>query len=294
MTGGYIATWLPDFSPFLGDYGTLARGRLLTEGNLEELDYVSIGDNAGMAAMTSFKFSHDVTISADAGAESLGAGFSVAFNSEGSFLYHFQNAKMHRIKNKGQFFQELATKILTGEIPWDDSFVVVDEVVLAEQSTILVSKTSGSNVRVSASGSSNAKVNFADPSLNLAFATSKGTIFDYSGHVDSRPLYHAVKPTIKPRGAVESDGPPRRPTGPTFGQIYKGAKKLLSGRELEPHEIEIEVLEKNLVDAKLLLNGRVARFNIAFEEVTPNQVLADYIKDDEAALPIEQFLVMET
>jgi len=292
LTGGYIATWLPDFSPYIGDYGTIARGRLLADGNLEELEYIDINHYVGVSSMESFKYSHDVTISAEAGAEHLGAGFNVLFNSEGAFLYHFQNANIHRVENKGVFFQELAYKIMTGEIPWDDSYVIVDEVVVAERSTILISRSSGGSMSIASGTQSDAQVNFADASLNLAFKRSKGTIFDYAGHTDTRPLYHAVKPTIKPRGSVGAPSGPR-PKAPTLSRLYENAKKLVGGRDIQPTEVEIKVLEEDVVEVALQVRGRVARFWISFDTVTPEIALADDVSEAEDIIKAEEFLVFE-
>ena len=296
LTGGYIATWLPDFSPLIGDYGVLARGRLLADGNLGDLGYVNIDYYTGVSSMENFKYSHDITIHAeaklDASAQQLGGGFTVAFNSEGSFLYHFQNAKIHRIDNKGVFFKELAFKIMTGEIPWDDSYVIVDEVVVAERSTILISKSRGGSVRIMSEKPSTGAVNFADPALNLAFSTSKGTIFDYAGHSETRPLYHAVKPTIKPRGSVKGSRGPK-PTGPSLGRLYEHAKKLVGGRELTPIEIDLRAETDDMVEASLNIDGRTARFLISFENVTPEYVIEDNLGPEEVIIPVQKFLVFE-
>lgn len=115
LTGGYIATWLPDFDPHIGDFGAIARGRLLTDGNLCDLKYIDTDYYTTIASTKSFKYASDISISAASAGGSSSSGYNVTFNKEGAFLYHFQNAALHRIGNKGVFFKELAYKILTGE-----------------------------------------------------------------------------------------------------------------------------------------------------------------------------------
>jgi len=289
LTGGYIATWLPDFDPFIGDFGAIARGRLLTDGNLEELGYIDAQKFIGVSSTKSFKYTSDVSISAESsGGPAL--GYVVTFNKEGSFIYHFQNAAHHRIENKRAFFKELAHKILTGVIPWDDSYVIVDEVFIAETSTILISKSSKGVVNIKSDGSVKEIPNFADSKLNLAFSISKGTIFDYAGQTDTRPLFHAVKPTIKPKGSVGGTRGPK-PTGPSLSSFYDYAKRLVKDRDIKPTEIELYAVEDNLLEAVLTLNGRSAKFDIVFENLTPDYIMKDNLGDEEEIIAIENVLV---
>ena len=176
------------------------------------------------------------------------------------------------------------------ESPWDDAFVLVDEVYVAERSTILISKTSGGIVSINAHLKLDNTVNFADQKLNLAFSMSRGTIFDFAGQTDTRPLFHAVKPTIKPKGTVSGQRGPK-PGGPSLSSLYEYAKTLIGNREIRPTEIELVAAEESLVEAVLTVGGRSAAFQIAFEDLTPEYVIEDNLETEEEIVPIEKILV---
>lgn len=292
LTGGYIATWLPNFLPFIGDFGVLSHGRLFTEGNLHDLGYIDLERYVSIASTRSFKYMSGVSISAIG---STGAGdqeLSIDFQKEGAFIYHFQNACHHQIAKRQSFYKDLSYKILTGEIPWDDNFVIVDEIFEAEQSTVLISRSSNGSVNIQSERGVFEGANFADPALGLAFRTSRGTIFDFAGHEGMRPLYHVVKPTIKPRGSVRSDRGPK-PNGPSLSRLYENAKNLIGGRELKPQEVELTEVDDRLVEATLKINGVSARFQIDFERINSGYASLDNLENEEVALPIKNVLIFQ-
>ncbi len=197
FTGGLFATWMPDDRAVIGDYGNLRDGRFQRHSNLKNKG-ITVKPYVHSGSTSSFKYSDGIAFRASGAAEVDGkiagaAKVDMNFTKEGAFIYHSQGAKYQKIDNRDEIFAALIKKVTTGEIIWDDEYVLVDEVFHCDHSTILISESKSGAVSVSADTSLDKSENFANADGNLKFAATGGSILNYAGNTNSNPLYHAVR-----------------------------------------------------------------------------------------------------
>lgn len=156
---GTRATWLPGTKISIGDVGVLHDGKFVPQSSLKDLgidfevieefpmdyDYVSSqGVNihkklAGQAA--------PVQTSALGQAD---AGLVVEFKKEGAIVFSAKNGRKYRLKNSLQIGMEIEKRYEAGQ--WKKEWLIVSEVIIADNGTILISQSSNVNVELKAKG----------------------------------------------------------------------------------------------------------------------------------------------
>lgn len=285
LTSGLFATWMPDDRATIGDYGQLRDGRLNRHANLNDRG-IPIEEYVHSGSDPSFKYSDGVLFrgSAAAAADGAVAGSAevdINFTKEGAFVYHSQGAEYRKINNRDEVFAALIKKVATGDIVWQDEFVLVDEAFHCDHSTILISEANSGGVSVSADGGLDTAENFANANGNLSFAVQHGSILDYAGRTDSNPLYHAIRLKFPdpPDGGDGGGG-----AGAFAQSIPERVKSLLGLAFPKPEEIDVSPYEKNgnVFAIKALATGAlldVAIVTLTVENLFENDPTASVADD---------------
>ncbi|NKI60935.1 hypothetical protein HCG46_21885 [Labrenzia sp. PO1] len=271
MTKGLFATWLPDDHLDVGDYGNLEKGRFLRDGNLKKKS-VLFEEQIISSDKRVFRYSDGAKIKSAAAAHgSAAAGFGdaageIEFSKEGGFIYHFHDATQIRIESRDDFFRSLLEAIISGQIMWQDGYVVIDELRDCARYWIMVSEMSSGLVKLKASSKVTEDANLANLGGNVSTSVEFGSILDYSNGERGRPLYHAVKPVFG--GATGGEG---------FQAMLKYFWSFFENRHPKPNEIDITKYQSS--DDTYLIrptssNATEEIFTVRFESATIEDLLS--------------------
>jgi hypothetical protein len=188
----HFAAWLPNTKVQLGDVGVIEGKyfKQITTLKLLEVDFATrVGDKP-------LAFNDDLTAGMQVQAKAAGevaagtalpiaqAGVSIDFANEGGFLFHAVNCYADEIEDKAAVGQAL---IALGK-KWDLDWSVVDTVVRAGSTTILVSNSRNAKLELKAKTAVEVS-NLAKPELGLEVASKKGDVTQFLAEQGLTPLF---------------------------------------------------------------------------------------------------------
>ena len=174
---GYLANWLPNSPINLGDVGIM-EGRYFKQlSSLAQLQLSFVPRVPQKSANFSYSWEADIASDSSVGANIPGmgaaAGLNVKFNNAGAFVFEITDCTITDIEDKLSLGHEI--KKLFEAKKWEPEWVVIDTIVAAGSSTILVSTTNNSEIQLSASGDVS-KINLTDVSAGLKIKYQTGEI----------------------------------------------------------------------------------------------------------------------
>ena len=163
-----LATWMPNRSLSLGDYGYLKNSEFQYQGNLKDLG-VELTDirtgtpsDLSMTSGKSVTISHKIAGSGSVPGSSLGAtdvGLTVQFEKKKGVAFRANGAQSHSLTNLPAILDQLLK-----HPDWNRDWVVITEVISAESATVLISEEGGTTVDLKAA------TDVGDKNLNIANA----------------------------------------------------------------------------------------------------------------------------
>jgi hypothetical protein len=191
---GYIANWLPNSPIKVGDVGIMEGYYFKRQGSLKELNLNFETREEQISVNFSYSLKADITIESDGSAKiydkAATAALKIGFNAAGSFVFETTGCKITEIENKISLGKEIKKRFKDGA--WDSKWVVIDSIVSADVSTIIVSNSENSELRLSASADVS-KVNLTDASMNLKIKSQSGEITKFIADKTLFPLFNTSK-----------------------------------------------------------------------------------------------------
>lgn len=193
---GYFAAWLPSSELALGDIGVLEAGRFRKQASLKELKIPYVVGSEGTPVTLSYSSAASRKPGLSAGARTPAAGakasLSIAFTSEGAFVFEALNARSVEIANRTTLADGILQAFAKGI--WHSEWLVVESVYAAAFATIIVSEDRSSEIVLEASADVPlGSLPLADPKLGLTVSSTSGKIIHVVGGKNLRPLYSCVK-----------------------------------------------------------------------------------------------------
>jgi len=197
----YRANWEPNKPLAIGDIGILEKGifslrssltqekipmQVRTEESTGNLKYTSSG-----AVSIKSKLSGQGKIPQSALGE-LDAGFSIEFNKEQAIVFEINGYKTHLVENVGEIEREVMQRFMGNT--WPKDWVIITELVQADNATILISNSKDSAIDLKANGNMEASPNLslADASLELGVVSRRGIATEIVARQGITPLYRAA------------------------------------------------------------------------------------------------------
>lgn len=300
MSSGMFATWMPDESPTIGDYGYLSKGRFVREGNLATRG-IKFEEFSEPKKSGSFQYSDGVAfdVGASASARSdlaeASSELNLKFSKQGAFVYHSDDAKQIKISDKPDFYRQLFHAVVNEKtIAWQDGYVIVDEVKTCGCSTILISETKEGEVSVSGKGNIDIADNLANAEGKLEFRAKSGGILNYSGRSDTKPMYHAIKPII-PQGPTGGGG---GPTG--LNGLLERLKEMFPLGFPKPLKIELAKYDTSQPHDEIEMSvsvgeiGHNETFTVSFQNVGIEELIdSDGLEHEDDFNEVEEVILYE-
>lgn len=189
---GYLATWLPGQVLSLGSIGVLDGGEFILK---TSLDALKIGFKA-LQGQANLDFEHQhgaaVSFAASAGAGAVTgtrATASLKFGSGEGFVFRARDCVEQVIGDMADVEEEIFE--LVRQKIWKEEWVVVNRLVCAACSTIIVTEGSAAEVQIEGSGAG--PFDLADASLGLRVAGKSGDVTTLVAASSLTPLYQATR-----------------------------------------------------------------------------------------------------
>ena len=166
------------------------------------------------SVQSTFKLKGEAT---PANAQYLGqadAGVVIEFNAGDAVVFKLKGFHTHQIMNLAEIQEAVVAKYKARK--WDKEYIIVTEVIEADNATILISKNSGAKVELAATADVGGKeLNIADASLGWEMKSERSMSTKVLAQSSITPLYLAmsvrkswfgppeleVKRSLKPEGA---------------------------------------------------------------------------------------------
>ncbi len=196
----YRATWDPTKRFKIGDIGKLEHGVLSIYTSLEKegipverskgncgtaMDYTS---HSSVTIKTKLKGTVPATGSAFTTAD---AGFSFDFKGDNSIVFQTSNHQVCQLINLAEIELAVLEKYELGN--WDKDWVIVTELIEADNATIIISNSSNGILELKASANiGTGKLTLTDAALGLSVLHEKGSTLKYIAQNEITPLYRVM------------------------------------------------------------------------------------------------------
>lgn len=194
---GYYATWNPGLPLKLGDYGLMKNNIFNRISNIEKLNIkfetrednnnVDLEHNSNGSVALTTKLSGAIPPIGSV-LEILDAGIIVEFLKKKSTLFKANKTKTPSIEDVTKLGDEIIKLYKAGK--WNNRWVIITELIVAESATILISNTSSGKIELKA----NAKIDLpnidiADATFNFSTLFSRGLVTNIIANEGLTPLF---------------------------------------------------------------------------------------------------------
>lgn len=197
----YRANWEPTKPIRIGDIGKIEKGVFSVYSNLEKQGIpmeVRIAENQGNLEYNSsggVKISKKLSGETSQAVSHLSegdAGIVVEFNKDRSIAFKANGTKIEMLENLGEIEQAVKAKFKNDE--WPKEWVIISELVTADEATILISKSSNAKLELKANAKIGAgeQLDLANGSLELSPQMSQGISTQIIAKEGLSPLYRAA------------------------------------------------------------------------------------------------------
>jgi hypothetical protein len=192
---GFFATWLPADPMEVGDVGALEKGRFRRITSLKELGFEYGSKTAPSMQDLHYTSKNGTKLSAGAGASvgsEITGEIAIDFSGEGAFVFQASGLRAKRLENVPVVARQVLSAFKKGR--WEKDWLLVEQIHLAKQATVIVSEDRSSRIVISAKGSGPITTAcLADPRINFAVATIEGRMVHVVGATALTPLYSCVR-----------------------------------------------------------------------------------------------------
>lgn len=191
---GFFATWLPGDPMEIGEVGLIEAGRFRRMTSLYELGIsceVSAGPTRQDVQLTSSQGTK-LTTSGGTTAASLKAEITIEFSRTGAFIFNASTLRPRRLVNRSAVATAIVDAYRNGQ--WKRGWLIVDALHVAERATILVSEDSSAEVVLVAENADILPgISLANPRINFAVSSTRGSIVHVVGGRNLHPLYSCFR-----------------------------------------------------------------------------------------------------
>lgn len=192
---GFFATWLPGDPIEIGDVGLLEAGRFRRMASLKDLGIpceVDVSSTQQNVQFTSTKGTR-LTTSAGANAPTLvKAEIKIGFSREGAFIFNAFKLRPRRLVNHSTVAEAILDAYRNHH--WEQGWLLVETVHVAERATIVVSEDSSAElVLVADVAGALPTVSLANPRIGFTVASTRGKVVHIVGGRDLHPLYSCLR-----------------------------------------------------------------------------------------------------
>jgi hypothetical protein len=187
---GYFANWLPTDIVALGDVGVMVGPVFHRQTSLRALGHKFAASAEGPPSDLEEKVGSSIGVSAaSSDAHSDAPRISVDFAQAGGFVFQARGARITSIANKARLGESVLEAFHARK--WDPAWVVIDTVVRADQTTILVATTAGSRMELATTPSTalGSWLALAAVNAQLSVASSTGDIVRVVAVEGAIPLF---------------------------------------------------------------------------------------------------------
>lgn len=134
------------------------------------------------------------------------AAISYTFDTKGAFVLEAEKAYEPRILDKDWLLSEVIKAYKDGR--WKSNWVVVTQVLHCPRLDILISKSTNSEVLITASGNANigTGIELGKANIELKAQIRRGEVYNGVGSEDVTPLVRVAKLKVGPFGHINTDG----------------------------------------------------------------------------------------
>jgi hypothetical protein len=222
---GYLATWFPGTDLKLGLIGVMDGKTFVPKSSIRSLgvSFRNTRDDS-VDKLLQFKSSKSIDVQGKAkgtvsniapSIPEAKAGLAVAFGNETGVVFSAQGVKATRIDDVLSL--ERAIWDLWDRYLWDESWVIITELLSTQRCTILISEGGRSKVELEAKGAAGAGgLDIADLSAGFKLVSSRGMHTQIVGEAGLTPLFRAirVKDSFWKGTRIEGARAPAPPTPP--------------------------------------------------------------------------------
>lgn len=189
----YYASWLPNSSFALGDYGRLEDKVFQREGNISDFGIRYIAGEPGPLADIEYASQHVTTIQTklDAGEAAAGhkVGLSIGFSNAGECFIRLGGCRMTSFHN----MQDIAGQVLSLRERgiWSDDWVVICQLLSADKTIIYISGDKGAQVKIGLKSDDIQSIGRAGVSFDSLSKSSISTAIE--GDAGLVPLFSLAK-----------------------------------------------------------------------------------------------------
>jgi hypothetical protein len=191
---GYFASWFPNSPIQLGDVGVMEGPYFKQLTSLKELQLSFVPRTSKKSANFSYSWEADFAIDSNASVNIANVGITsslnVKFNNAGAFVFETTDCTITEIENKISLGLEIKKMFIANT--WEVDWVVIDSIVAAGSSTIIISNSNNSEIQLSASGELS-KINLTDANLGLKIKNQTGEITKFLADKGLVPMFKTSK-----------------------------------------------------------------------------------------------------
>ena len=197
---GYLATWMPNTLVSVGDVGEIQDGQFIRRGSLSDFDisYDVLEDDteSNLQYMSNgnvdvrFKLEGEAPLT-DSMLTTMSAGIEVRFSAANAVVFQAKECRARTIENQIDLKNQLLR--LDGT-DWQNTYIVVNQVVIANSATFLVSNGSDSAFDITGqSAFGGDMLALADAKANFQVAQSKNLGLNIFAKKQLTPLFRACR-----------------------------------------------------------------------------------------------------
>ena len=196
----YRANWEPNKPLAIGDIGILEKGIFSLRSSLEQEGIPMQVRTEESTGSLKYSSSGGVSINSKLSGQAkmpqsqLGegdAGFSIQFNKEKAVVFEIKGYKTHLIENVGEIERQVMQRFMGNQ--WPKDWVIITELVQADNATILISNNKDSSIDLKANANlePSSNLSIADANLDLAVVSRRGIATEIVSRQGITPLYRA-------------------------------------------------------------------------------------------------------
>lgn len=189
----YLATWLPNTRIELGDVGTIDGDTFKRVTTLKDLqvqfDIRRGTDELDFSETSSSGVECSVGASSGTTPGTAEGSLAVKFAEEGAFVFRATGCRTHEIADKVSLGREVLSQCKAGL--WDPKWRIVDTVVRAECSTIIVSRSKSASLSLGG-GIPLLLANIATPEAKVAILGQSGDVLHMLATEGLTPLFTLI------------------------------------------------------------------------------------------------------
>ena len=242
ITGKLYANWTPQDPLSLGDIGQISGSRFIKDFNIKDRGFNYVEKLDRQVGSSEFKNEVIIDVDSSIAATSQGAGLGkgnaqvrMKFGCEGAFVYHLADLTYSRFTDRQRLIGDLGKAILSNQLRWLETYVLIDEIRKAERASVIVSDSANADLTFDCTVDTKEEGFLAKVGADFGANIKSTQVIYFLGLKDHALFYHPVQLQFDDGG-----GP-----GPVTAALAK-VRELFMGKPIAPESIKmVEYLDES-------------------------------------------------